>query len=48
MALAQFDAETRFLARSKRGNLKRGLALLDKLDRSIARRRQTNGKNRRQ
>jgi predicted DNA-binding protein len=47
MALAQFDAETRFLNRAKRGNLKRGLALLDKLDRNFAQRRQTNGKNRR-
>jgi predicted transcriptional regulator len=33
MALAQFDAETRFLVRSARGNAQRGLALLDKLDR---------------
>ncbi|HVS71300.1 MAG TPA: toxin-antitoxin system HicB family antitoxin [Phycisphaerae bacterium] len=32
MALAQFDAETRFHARAARGNAKRGLALLDKLD----------------
>ena len=32
-ALAEFDAETRFLARSARGNAKRGLALLDKIDR---------------
>jgi hypothetical protein len=37
MALAQFDVETRLLTRVKRGNLKRGLALLDKLDRSFAR-----------
>jgi predicted DNA-binding protein len=37
LALAQFDVETRLLARVKRGNLKRGLALLDKLDRSFAR-----------
>jgi predicted transcriptional regulator len=43
MALAQFDAETRFLARAKRGNVKRGLALLDKLDRHFAKRRRTNG-----
>ncbi len=34
MALAQFDAETRFLARAARGKAERGLALLDKLDRS--------------
>ena len=40
MALAQFDVETRFLARAKRGNVKRGLALLDKLDRSFARKRE--------
>ena len=32
-ALAEFDVETRFLARSARGNVKRGLALLDKIDR---------------
>jgi len=37
MALAQFDAETRFIARAARGNAPRGLALLDKLDRSSAR-----------
>jgi hypothetical protein len=46
MALAQFDAETRFLARAKRGNVKRGLALLDKLDRGFAKKRRANGKNR--
>jgi predicted transcriptional regulator len=34
MALAQFDAETRFRARAARGNARRGLALLDKLDRA--------------
>ena len=33
-AIAEFDAETRFLARAARGNVKRGLALLDKIDRS--------------
>lgn len=32
-AIAEFDAETRFLARAARGNPKRGLALLDKVDR---------------
>ena len=32
MAIAQFDAEARFRARAARGNAKRGLALLDKLD----------------
>jgi hypothetical protein len=37
MALAQFDAETRFEMRAARGNPKRGLALLDKLDRSFSR-----------
>ena len=34
VALAEFDAETRFLARAARGNPKRGLSLLKKLDRS--------------
>ncbi len=33
MALAQFDAETRFLARALRGKTEGSLALLDKLDR---------------
>ena len=32
IALAQFDAETRFRARAARGDAARGLALLDKLD----------------
>jgi hypothetical protein len=32
MALAQFDAETRFRARAARGNIRRGLTLLHKLD----------------
>jgi predicted transcriptional regulator len=32
VALAQFDAETRFLARAGRGNRERGLALLDRID----------------
>ncbi len=36
MALAQFDAETRFLARAARGDAREGLALLDKLDRTYA------------
>jgi hypothetical protein len=48
MALAQFDAETRFLARAERGNVQRGLALLDKLDRSPtrrAKRRRPDGKS---
>lgn len=34
MALAQFDAETRFQVRAARGDAKRGLALLDALDRA--------------
>lgn len=36
MALAQFDTETRFAARAGRGDAKRGLALLDKLNRAFA------------
>ena len=39
MALAQFDAETRFIARASRGNVERGLALLRKLDRGSTRSR---------
>jgi len=35
MALAQFDAETRFHARAARVNAGRGLALLNKLDRAL-------------
>ena len=38
MALAQFDAEARFRARAAQGSVKRGLALLDKLDGAFARR----------
>jgi len=38
VALAQFDAETRFRARASRGKPGRGLALLDKLDREFAKR----------
>ena len=37
VALAQFDAETRFRARSSHGNSHRGLALLEKLDRGFER-----------
>ena len=37
VALAQFDAETRFLTRSTRGDRKRGVALLDKLDQAFGR-----------
>ena len=47
-ALAQFDAETRFMARAARGGARRGLALLDKLDQSLARsaiRRRTGNKS---
>jgi hypothetical protein len=36
MALAQIDAETRFAARAARGDAGRGLAVLEKLDRSLA------------
>jgi hypothetical protein len=48
MTLAQFDAETRFLARAARGSARRGLALLDKLDQGWARRagRRRTGKKR--
>ena len=34
VALAEFDAETRFLARAKMGDRQRGLELLDKLDKA--------------
>lgn len=34
IAIAQFDAEARFRARAARGSARRGLALLDKLDRA--------------
>jgi HicB family len=37
IALAEFDAETRFQVRSARGKPTRGLALLDKLDRRFDR-----------
>jgi len=48
MALAQFDAETRFLALATRGSAQHGLALLDKLDQGLARsaRRRRTGKKR--
>lgn len=36
VALAQHDAEARFRVLAARGNPKRGLALLDKLDRAFA------------
>jgi predicted transcriptional regulator len=32
ISITEFDAETRFRARAKRGSAKKGLALLDKLD----------------
>jgi hypothetical protein len=32
IALAEFDAETRFKAMAAKGNSERGIALLDKLD----------------
>lgn len=38
VALAQFDAETRFSARADRGNPQRGLSLLEKLENSFGRR----------
>ena len=38
IAIAQFDAEARFMARAARGDTKRGLRLLDKLDRAFAKR----------
>lgn len=36
VALAEFDAETRFRARAARGSRTEGLRLLDKLDREAA------------
>jgi hypothetical protein len=38
VALAQYDAEVRFHAIAAKGSAKRGLALLDKLDRHFAKR----------
>jgi predicted transcriptional regulator len=37
IALAQFDTETRFLARAARGEPERGLSLLERLDRKSQR-----------
>lgn len=37
IALAEFDAETRFRAQASRGDRKRGLDLLDKIDRYFGR-----------
>ena len=39
IAIAQADAEARFMARAARGNVKRGLAILDKLDRAFSKRK---------
>ena len=39
IALAEFDAETRFRALAARGSAEEGLALLDKLDRAFKSRR---------
>jgi hypothetical protein len=38
VALAEHDAEVRFLTLADKGSVKRGVALLDKLDRSFRRR----------
>ncbi len=38
-ALVEFDAETRFRARARRGNRSLGLRLLDKIERASRRRR---------
>ncbi|MBF0381412.1 MAG: toxin-antitoxin system HicB family antitoxin [Magnetococcales bacterium] len=35
VALAQSDAETRFIAMAARGSVPKGLALLDKLDKEL-------------
>jgi hypothetical protein len=35
VALAQFDAKTRFTMMAAKGNTKRGMELLDKLDRDL-------------
>ena len=36
ISLAEFDAETRFRTLAARGSVKKGLAILDKLDREFA------------
>lgn len=36
MAIAEFDAETRFLTRVSRGNAKKGIKLVDKLEKHHA------------
>ena len=43
VALAEFDAETRFRARAAAGSREEGLRLLDKLERSGDPRRSTSG-----
>ena len=35
IALAQFDAKTRFEVSAKKGDVEKGLALLDKLDKQL-------------
>lgn len=35
-AIAEFDAETRFRSMAARGSVKKGLKVLEKLDRSLA------------
>lgn len=37
ISIAEFDAETRFRTLAARGSVKKGLALLDKLDAAFAR-----------
>jgi predicted transcriptional regulator len=37
ISIAEFDAETRFRALAARGSVKKGLAMLDKLDAAFAR-----------
>jgi hypothetical protein len=39
IAIAQFDTEARFQARAARGNAKRALQLLDKLDAGLRKKR---------
>ena len=39
VALAQYDAEARFRAMAARGDVSKGLDLLDKLDRALAAKR---------
>jgi hypothetical protein len=45
-ALAEFDAETRFLARAARGSVEEGLRLLDRLDRTADLRRRSSSAGR--